>query len=199
MRPIRGRRGTSTQTPGRPHARCSAALTPDADAAASRAARSTFYYKIGGKSMGKRELLIIVAFAAVGVVVYQLTAPPSATGRPRRFSLSALVDAMHRNARGEPHASPRRRTTAVSRRPDARRRPRVERRRRRRSSAKRADDIAYSLTIESGGPDPAAAQAFAERATLETHDTGSALSVRPAFVARGAADRTADACTCRHE
>jgi hypothetical protein len=42
--------------------------------------------------MGKRELLIVAAFVCVGILAYELTAPPPRTGE-RRFSLSALRDA----------------------------------------------------------------------------------------------------------
>ena len=39
--------------------------------------------------MGKRELLLVVGFVIVGVVVYQVTAPPPAPGE-RGFSLGAV-------------------------------------------------------------------------------------------------------------
>ena len=57
-------------------------MTPTSTAgrAGVLAPRSRFYYKIGGKSMGKRELLIIAAFVVVGVVAYQFTAPPPKEG-----------------------------------------------------------------------------------------------------------------------
>ena len=43
------------------------------------------YYNVRSKSMGKRELLLIVAFVIVGAIVYQFTAPPPAPGE-RSFS-----------------------------------------------------------------------------------------------------------------
>lgn len=49
--------------------------------------------------MGKRELLLIVAFVIVGAVVYQFTAPPAAPGE-RSFSFSQMVDSMRRTVRG---------------------------------------------------------------------------------------------------
>ena len=51
--------------------------------------RTGSYYKIGGKSMGKRELLIIVAFVALGAVAYELTRRRRKTAS-RGFSLSRL-------------------------------------------------------------------------------------------------------------
>src|SRR3954453_12611981 len=38
------------------------------------------YYGNSAKSMGKRELVLIALFAAIGVVVYQFTAPPPPPG-----------------------------------------------------------------------------------------------------------------------
>ena len=49
--------------------------------------------------MGKRELLLVAAFIIVGVVVYQVTAPPPAPGE-RSFSLSQLVGNIRREIRG---------------------------------------------------------------------------------------------------
>ena len=57
------------------------------------------YYNAPGKSMGKRELLLIVAFVIVGVVVYQATAPPPAPNERGR-SLSAIFDHVRREIRG---------------------------------------------------------------------------------------------------
>jgi hypothetical protein len=49
--------------------------------------------------MGKRELLLIVAFVIVGAVVYQATAPPPGPG-DRSLSLSRLIDHVRREMRG---------------------------------------------------------------------------------------------------
>jgi hypothetical protein len=49
--------------------------------------------------MGKRELLLIVCFAIVGVVVYQATAPPAGPN-DRGFSFSRLIDHARREIRG---------------------------------------------------------------------------------------------------
>jgi hypothetical protein len=49
--------------------------------------------------MGKRELLLIVLFVAVGAVVYQVSAPPPAPGE-RSFSVGQLVDHLRRGLRG---------------------------------------------------------------------------------------------------
>lgn len=49
--------------------------------------------------MGKRELLLIVAFVIVGAVVYQATAPPAGPNE-RSFSLSRILDHVRREMRG---------------------------------------------------------------------------------------------------
>ena len=49
--------------------------------------------------MGKRELLLIVAFVIVGAVVYQATAPPPGPNE-RRFSVSKIVEHLRREMRG---------------------------------------------------------------------------------------------------
>jgi hypothetical protein len=49
--------------------------------------------------MGKRELLLVVAFIVVGAIVYQFTAPPPAPGE-RSFSLSRLTENVRRSVRG---------------------------------------------------------------------------------------------------
>ena len=49
--------------------------------------------------MGKRELLLIVAFVVVGAIVYQLTAPPPAPGE-RSFAPGNIIDHVRRAMRG---------------------------------------------------------------------------------------------------
>ncbi len=49
--------------------------------------------------MGKRELLLIVAFVILGAVVYQATAPPPAPGE-RTFSLGGAIESLRRHVRG---------------------------------------------------------------------------------------------------
>ena len=49
--------------------------------------------------MGKRELLLILAFVVIGAVVYQATAPPPGPNE-RSFSLSRLVEHVRREMRG---------------------------------------------------------------------------------------------------
>jgi hypothetical protein len=48
--------------------------------------------------MGKRELVLIALFVAIGVVVYQVTAPPSAPGA--NLSVGGIFQRLHRSMRG---------------------------------------------------------------------------------------------------
>jgi hypothetical protein len=67
--------------------------------------------------MGKRELILIAVFGLLGVVVYQLTAPPPAPGE-QGFSLGRIVDNVRREMRGH-NASAEATRTASSPVPDA--------------------------------------------------------------------------------
>jgi hypothetical protein len=49
--------------------------------------------------MGKRELLLVVAFVIAGAIVYQATAPPPAPGE-RSFSPTRIIDNIRRGVRG---------------------------------------------------------------------------------------------------
>src|SRR3954469_23462049 len=49
--------------------------------------------------MGKRELLLIVAFVVCGAIVYQFTAPPPAAGE-RTFAVGQLFEHVRRAMRG---------------------------------------------------------------------------------------------------
>src|SRR5918911_3576226 len=49
--------------------------------------------------MGKRELLLVVGFLVVGVVLYQLTAPPPPPGS-EGFSVSRLIQHARRAVQG---------------------------------------------------------------------------------------------------
>jgi len=49
--------------------------------------------------MGKRELLLVLGFVALGTLVYQVTAPPPAPGQSP-FSLRRIVDNIRREFQG---------------------------------------------------------------------------------------------------
>jgi hypothetical protein len=129
--------------------------------------------------MGKRELLIAIVFIAVGIAVYELTAPPAPAGQG--FSLSRLWQNASRGVRGNrasasytqkgtlpiPAAFEEVRVTGVQRGV--------------RVIGEDRRDLAYELTSESTGPDEATALATAKRMAIKPDDLGSVLAVRVAY------------------
>ena len=63
--------------------------------------------------MGKRELLLIVAFAIAGAVVYQATAPPAAPNE-RSLSISGILDKVRREMRGNRASAEETRDSTIS-------------------------------------------------------------------------------------
>ena len=55
------------------------------------------YYTVSSKSMGKRELLLIVAFVVVGVAVYQ--GPRRLRAGETGFSFSRMIESVRREVR----------------------------------------------------------------------------------------------------
>ena len=137
-----------------------------------------FYYKIGGKSMGKRELFIALAFVAAGVIAYQMTAPEPAPGQAG-FSLSRVWNRARQGVRANAAQA-----TATSR-ASAEVSPQLAELRvdglltgRVRLVGETRADIAYELTVRSTGPDPQTALEYARRVRVQTDDLGSALTLR---------------------
>jgi hypothetical protein len=64
------------------------------------------------KSMGKRELLLIVGFAIAGLVAYQVTAPPRGPDDAGP-SLSGMIDRVRREIRGHPASTTRTTTSTI--------------------------------------------------------------------------------------
>src|SRR5262249_44352085 len=136
---------------------------------------SCSYYKIVGKSMGKRELLIIVAFVAIGFVAYELTAPPPKEGEG--FSLSKIF----RNVRqGIQNDQPLASTTTsgtidVSPSVTELRIPGTPRGVEVIGEDRR--NIEYELHVESSGPDQPTALDYAKRTKIKQDDMGSSLQI----------------------
>lgn len=131
--------------------------------------------------MGKRELLIVLAFLVVGLVAYQLTAPPPKEGE-RGFSLTRMFSNLRREIRSESvrvtytHEGRLAVSAAVA---EVRLTPG-------RSvsmviTGEDRADIAYEMPVESTGPDEATATGSAKRTALQTDDLGSAMAVRISF------------------
>ena len=137
------------------------------------ASQPTFYYKIGGKSMGKRELLIICAFVVAGVVAYQLSAPPAAEGQG--FSLTRFLQGIKREvnpASGSfTHTGriPLGRGIKELRFSGAVRQLRI--------TGEDREDIEFELAVNSNGPDEATAVSYAKRTTLQPDEIAETLTL----------------------
>jgi hypothetical protein len=125
--------------------------------------------------MGKRELLILVAFGVAGMIAFQVTAPPPREGGSR-FTLARLLESWRRNGRGNSASASTTRegTLAVAR---------TLRELRLSSGAtvvilgEERADIAYSMTVQAMGPDQATAQRTAMATALKQDDLGDALAL----------------------
>jgi hypothetical protein len=133
--------------------------------------------------MGKRELLIVIAFVAMGVLAFELTAPPAPEGRG--FSLSRWWQSARRGLRGNSAMAS---TTnhgeiAIS---SAVTELRVAGTNRGvRVIGEDRQDIGWELHVESNGPDEATALTWAKRAKIKLDDLGSSLALSVSFPAEG--------------
>lgn len=126
--------------------------------------------------MGKRELLIIVAFVAIGAVAFELTAPPAPEGRG--FSLSRWWQSARRGMRGNNFLASNTETGEIPLTP-AVTELRVSGLNRGIHIVGEEDrkTISYELHVESNGPDQATATEYAKRSTLKQDDLGSSLAL----------------------
>jgi len=123
--------------------------------------------------MGKRELVLVLAFAAVGAVLYQFTAPPAPPGASS--SGGGVFARIQRAIRGRPvHASAEtKRTDAVD--------PSLTELRVKVSSAgvtvvgEDRTDVATTMTVDSDGVDAAEADRLARATTLRVDRAGTGL------------------------
>ncbi len=129
--------------------------------------------------MGRRELLIIAAFVAIGVVAFELTAPPAPEGRG--FSFSRLWQNARTGIRGN-HAVASTTITGNVAVGAAVTEIRV-------SGLNRGvhivgedrQDVSYDLEVESDGPDEATALAAAKKTTIKQDDLGPSLALAVTF------------------
>jgi hypothetical protein len=134
--------------------------------------------------MGKRELLIAIAFVVAGVVAYQFTAPPPKPGE-QGFSLSRFWSNARRGMR--PNAAQQSITqsgtislgAAVTdlRVSDFSRGIRI--------LGETRTDIAYEMAVVSNGPDPAAALELAKQVAIKQDDLGATLRLRITYPRAG--------------
>jgi hypothetical protein len=124
--------------------------------------------------MGKRELLLIVAFVVVGVVVYQIAAPPTPAGS-RQVTVGGAIEHLRRAVRG--NRSSAEVTTTQSQAIDA---AVSEIRLRLRSATLVIEgedraDVAVEMLAWSNGYDDAEAQSLAKQTVLKLDPAGTTL------------------------
>lgn len=124
--------------------------------------------------MGKRELLLVAAFAIVGLLVYQVTAPPPAPGE-RSFSIHQLINNIRREVGGN-------RSNAEMSTPSTHPVPPqvTELRLNLRSqevtvTGEDRADIAAELHVRSTGYDPGEAEQLAKATTLKLDQAGASI------------------------
>ena len=126
--------------------------------------------------MGKRELLLICGFLAIGTVVYLATAPAPAPGA-QGFSISRILDHVRREMRGNRSSAEVTTTTAVPLRPGI-----TEVRFETGNAAmtiagEDRTDVECELKVWSSGFDETEAKQYAGQTTLKTTDAGSSLVI----------------------
>jgi hypothetical protein len=128
--------------------------------------------------MGKRELVIALVFIALGIVAYQMTAPPSQTGN-RGISFTRFWENARRGMRSNA-AQARTTSTGVVPVSTELTELRIEGllTGRLRVIGEARTDIAYELAVESTGPDPDTALTYAKRVVVKKDDLGSTLTLR---------------------
>lgn len=138
------------------------------------------YYITASKSMGKRELLLIVAFLVAGAVVYQVAAPARPAGS-RSVSVGGLLEKMRRAARGNRASAEI--TTTQTQAIDA---AITDLRLRLRSATIRVEgeerpDVSVELRAWSNGYDDAEAQSLAKQTLVKLDPAGAVLIASVVF------------------
>jgi hypothetical protein len=126
--------------------------------------------------MGKRELLLILAFVVLGAVVYQVTAPPGAPGESG-FSFGRIIEEVRREVAGN-RASAEITVTASHPVPGAIRELRVTLQNTPVTIVgEDRTDISSELWVRSTGFDEAEARRLAGEAALTVEPTGPTITV----------------------
>jgi hypothetical protein len=134
--------------------------------------------------MGKRELLLIAAFVVLGVVVYQVSAPPPAPGE-RGFSIRRIFDNVRRELQSNRSSAVVTTTTthpADAQLTELRLRPgggdlTI--------TGEARDTIEAELQVRSSGPDDAEAEKLARRTQLKLDRAGGSLNAEVSYPVEG--------------
>lgn len=139
--------------------------------------------------MGKRELLIIAAFVAVGVIVYQFTAPPSTS--TSSFSFANIFNEARREMRGNPGRASVTHTATLALAPGQSEIRVLRVGRDVQVIGEARTDVEYSLTVSSNGPDEATAKTYAERTVFQRDDVAESLILRVDYPDEASQEATA--------
>ena len=131
--------------------------------------------------MGKRELLIIIAFVVAGALAYQLTAPAPKEGE-RSFSLARIFSNVRREMRANSASATLTKNGSLALRAgvnelrlnSGRSMPITV------TGEKRAD-IGYELEVQSSGPDEATAREYAGKVDVSGDDLGAAQALSVSY------------------
>jgi hypothetical protein len=124
--------------------------------------------------MGKRELLLILAFATVGAMVYYATAPPSAPGE-QGFSISRMLDTVRRELHGNRSSAELTTTTAVPLSPGVTEVRFETRNAPLKISGEDRADVLCELQVWSSGYDETEAKRYAGETLLKATEAGVSL------------------------
>lgn len=139
--------------------------------------------------MGKRELLIVVAFLVVGTIVFQLTAAPK-TG-DSGFSFSNIFNEVRREVRGNPGRATAKHTQTIPVGADVRELRVLRVGQSVSVIGENRADIEYELTVSSNGPDDATAKGYVDKTVFERDDVADSMVLRVTYPDEGSQDTSA--------
>ena len=135
--------------------------------------------------MGKRELLIICAFAVVGVIAYAFTAPPRKPGE-RGFSITQIFSGIKREISENASSAKVTKSGAIALGPMVTElRVSTYRSVPIKVVGEDRKDIVYEMPVESTGPDEATARGWADKSEVRRDDLGMALALSVYFPEEG--------------
>jgi hypothetical protein len=130
--------------------------------------------------MGKRELLLIVAFLIVGAVVYQATAPPPGPNE-RSISISGILEKVRREMRGNRSRAEETRVTAVELDPGTTEIRIAGTYAELTITGENRRDMETKFRVTSNGYDDAEAKELVGKTQLKVDDAGSSLRLESKY------------------
>jgi hypothetical protein len=134
--------------------------------------------------MGKRELLLIVCFAVVGVVVYQVTAPPLQPGQDG-FSFGRVIQNIRRGMQGNRASATVETTRSEAIDSEVQELRIVLRNITLTVEGSTTDTVDFKLSVRSNGFDEAEATRLATASVLKVDRAGPAMVVAMSFPQQG--------------